>query len=157
MLGSRSEWCISRQRVWGLPIPAFYHNETGTVHFLSCVSLWLTAFIGETLMTSDTVAHLQSLILKHPRGSDCWWELDVEALLPESVRHLGVYFILLLSSFLTFDNKQLHSIPRDKILWMCGLILALHGLVFFVQTTSSQLICISKAVINIVVGSNPLY
>ncbi len=29
MTQSRSDWCISRQRKWGVPIPAFYNKETG--------------------------------------------------------------------------------------------------------------------------------
>jgi len=28
MLESRPHWCISRQRVWGVPIPVFYHKQT---------------------------------------------------------------------------------------------------------------------------------
>lgn len=28
-LGMRTYWCISRQRAWGVPIPVFYHAETG--------------------------------------------------------------------------------------------------------------------------------
>lgn len=29
MLDRRTYWCISRQRSWGVPIPVFYHKETG--------------------------------------------------------------------------------------------------------------------------------
>ena len=31
MVEGRSDWCISRQRSWGVPIPAFYHVESGDV------------------------------------------------------------------------------------------------------------------------------
>lgn len=51
----RSEWCISRQRVWGVPIPALYHRET-----------------GEAILTKDTVSHIMSVI--EERGIGAWWE-----------------------------------------------------------------------------------
>jgi isoleucyl-tRNA synthetase len=59
----RSEWCLSRQRSWGVPLPAFYHTES-----------------GEALLTAETVAHVRSLVAE--RGSNCWWELDESELLP---------------------------------------------------------------------------
>ncbi|XP_022079174.1 isoleucine--tRNA ligase, mitochondrial-like [Acanthaster planci] len=65
-LEGRTFWCISRQRVWGVPIPVFYHRET-----------------GEPFITSESVNHVTDLIQKH--GSDCWWELPMEELLPDNV------------------------------------------------------------------------
>jgi len=70
MVSDRSDWCISRQRSWGVPIPVFYDEET-----------------GEALLTEETIAHVQNII--GDRGSDAWWELSVEELLPESYRNNG--------------------------------------------------------------------
>nr|XP_019940532.1 PREDICTED: isoleucine--tRNA ligase, mitochondrial isoform X1 [Paralichthys olivaceus] len=66
MLDRRTYWCISRQRSWGVPIPVFYHKET-----------------GEPLMNKYTVSHIAKLFKE--KGSDCWWELPVETLLPPEV------------------------------------------------------------------------
>jgi isoleucyl-tRNA synthetase len=63
MVDSRAEWCISRQRSWGVPIPVFYHKDT-----------------GDALMNEQTLGHVADLFEKH--GSDCWWTFGVEELLP---------------------------------------------------------------------------
>ena len=62
---TRSEWCISRQRVWGVPIPALYQKDTGS-----------------TLLTSGSVSHIMSTIER--RGIDAWWTdpLDDPAWIP---------------------------------------------------------------------------
>lgn len=63
MVRDRGDWCISRQRSWGVPIPVFYHRET-----------------GEVLLNADTLAHAEALIAEH--GADVWWEREEAGLLP---------------------------------------------------------------------------
>lgn len=67
-VSGRGDWCISRQRSWGVPIPVFYDKETG----------------NEVLLNEDTLDHIQNLFAKH--GSDAWYTMDESELLPEKYR-----------------------------------------------------------------------
>ena len=64
MVAERNDWCVSRQRVWGVPIPIFYCD--------SC---------GEFIINDDTLESLCQIFAEE--GSDAWFAREAEELLPE--------------------------------------------------------------------------
>ncbi len=65
MLTSRPDWCISRQRTWGVPISLFIHKETAELH-------------PDTARLMEEVA-----LLIEQRGIEAWFDLEPEQLLGE--------------------------------------------------------------------------
>ena len=63
MITERNDWCISRQRVWGVPIPVFYCD--------GC---------GESIVTPETIAHVAELFRAH--GSNIWFDKTADELVP---------------------------------------------------------------------------
>ncbi|MGX6988620.1 isoleucine--tRNA ligase [Leuconostoc fallax] len=63
MIRDRGDWVISRQRVWGVPLPIFYAED------------------GTAILDRDIIEHIAQLFEKH--GSNYWFEHSAQELLPE--------------------------------------------------------------------------
>ncbi|HIL03466.1 MAG TPA: isoleucine--tRNA ligase [Candidatus Thioglobus autotrophicus] len=63
MVGNRPDWCISRQRFWGVPITLFTHKQTGELH----------------PNTADLFTSISAMIEKN--GIEAWFETDIKDLL----------------------------------------------------------------------------
>jgi isoleucyl-tRNA synthetase len=67
MVRERSDWCISRQRRWGVPIPIFYCKEC-----------------GEPLISKEAMAAVSRLFAAE--GSDAWYEKTAAEILPAGTK-----------------------------------------------------------------------
>ena len=70
MVADRGDWCISRQRTWGVPLPIFYDKET-----------------GKEYITKESMEKVKEIVGKE--GTNAWYEKSVEQLLPDEVLTLG--------------------------------------------------------------------
>ena len=67
MVEERNDWCISRQRTWGVPIPVFYCKDC-----------------EKEYVTSESLEKVQKIFAE--KGSNAWFDMDVKDLMPENAK-----------------------------------------------------------------------
>ena len=104
MIRERSDWCISRQRRWGLPIPVFYCDEC-----------------GKPVCTEESIESVAAVFEKE--GSNAWFEKDTAELLPAGFKcpHCGAEHFTKETNTLDgwFDSGSTHfaAMQRDQGFW----------------------------------------
>ena len=104
MIRERADWCISRQRRWGLPIPVFYCKDC-----------------GKPVCTDETIAKISKLFGEF--GSNVWFEKDADELVPEGFAcpHCGGKHFEKETDTLDgwFDSGSTHfaSMQKDQGFW----------------------------------------
>lgn len=105
MVEDRPDWCISRQRFWGVPITIFVHKVTGEMH-------------PDTLALMEKVAQMVE-----ENSIDAWYDLDVTTLLGDEADDyeqvtdiLDVWFDSGVSHYAVLDQREDLSSPADLYL-----------------------------------------
>ena len=105
MVDGRPDWCVSRQRTWGVPIPLFVHQQTGELHPNTQVLMEQVALQVEKL------------------GIDAWFDLDAESLLGDEAADydkatdtLDVWFDSGVSHACVIARREYLGLPADLYL-----------------------------------------
>lgn len=102
MVADRPDWCISRQRLWGIPIPLFIHKKSGELHPKSPALMEKVA----QLIEKESV--------------DAWFDLDPKVLLGDDADHyekvtdvLDVWFDSGVTHFCVLEKRRELKVPAD--------------------------------------------
>ena len=105
MLDNSPDWCISRQRTWGVPIALFVNKQTGDIH----------------PKTADLIDKVASIV--ETQGIDAWYSLDAEDLLGADAEHyqkvtdtLDVWFDSGVTHASVIDAREELTYPADLYL-----------------------------------------
>ncbi|HEX6834651.1 MAG TPA: isoleucine--tRNA ligase, partial [Rudaea sp.] len=110
MIEGRPDWCISRQRTWGVPITFFVHKSTSEPH----------------PRTVELMEQIAQRVEKE--GADAWYALDPRELIGADADHydkltdiLDVWFDSGVTHFCVLDQRvNLHRKPGDKVMYLEG-------------------------------------
>ncbi|WP_293747902.1 isoleucine--tRNA ligase [uncultured Paraglaciecola sp.] len=107
MVAGRPDWCISRQRTWGVPIALFVHKDTGDLH----------------PRTDELLEQVAKLV--EQKGIQAWWDIDPETLLGDDAQTfvkvpdtLDVWFDSGVSHYFVVDQRD--DIPASADLYLEG-------------------------------------
>jgi len=105
MIEGRPDWCISRQRTWGVPIAFFIHKETGELH----------------PRTAELIEQVAKMV--EEKGIEAWFELEAAELIGDDAEHydkmqdtLDVWFDSGVTHAAVLDRREQLKFPADLYL-----------------------------------------